>query len=100
MASTLFWSTDFLVYPHKEEGDKGTVLDLSCACMCVCVCACVCACVCVHVCVCVCAHACAQLLSGAQLFVTPWTVAHQAILSVEFPRQEYWVAISSVRGSF
>ena len=26
----------------------------------------------------------------AQLFVTPWTVAHQAPLSVEFSRQEYW----------
>ena len=23
-------------------------------------------------------------------FVTPWTVAHQAILSMVFPRQEYW----------
>ena len=23
-------------------------------------------------------------------FVTPWTVAHQAPLSVRFPRQEYW----------
>ena len=23
-------------------------------------------------------------------FVTPWTVAHQAPLSMEFPRQEYW----------
>ena len=23
-------------------------------------------------------------------FVTPWTVAHQAHLSMEFPRQEYW----------
>ena len=56
MASTLFWSTDFLVYPHKEEGDKGTVLDLSCACMCVCVCMCVCMCVCACVCVCVCAR--------------------------------------------
>ena len=22
--------------------------------------------------------------------VTPWTVAHQASLSMEFPRQEYW----------
>ena len=22
--------------------------------------------------------------------VTPWTVAHQAPLSMEFPRQEYW----------
>ena len=25
-----------------------------------------------------------------QLFVTPWTVAHQAPLSMEFSRQEYW----------
>ena len=25
-----------------------------------------------------------------QLFVTPWTVAHQALLSMGFPRQEYW----------
>ena len=25
-----------------------------------------------------------------QLFVTPWTVAHQAPLSVGFSRQEYW----------
>ena len=24
------------------------------------------------------------------LFVTPWTVAHQACLSMGFPRQEYW----------
>ena len=23
-------------------------------------------------------------------FMTPWTVAHQAPLSMEFPRQEYW----------
>ena len=23
-------------------------------------------------------------------FVTLWTVAHQALLSMEFPRQEYW----------
>ena len=25
-----------------------------------------------------------------QLFATPWTVAHQAPLSMEFFRQEYW----------
>ena len=25
-----------------------------------------------------------------QLFVTPWTVAHQAPLSMGFSRQEYW----------
>ena len=37
-------------------------------------------CVCVCVCVCVC-----ESLSHVQLFVTPWTVAHQAPLSMEFP---------------
>ena len=30
------------------------------------------------------------MLSCAQLFTTPWTVAHQAPLSVGFSRQEYW----------
>ena len=29
-------------------------------------------------------------LSHIQLFVTPWTVAHQAALSMGFPRQELW----------
>ena len=29
-------------------------------------------------------------LSHAQLFVTPWTVAYKAPLSMEFSRQEYW----------
>ena len=28
--------------------------------------------------------------SHVQFFVTPWTVAHQAPLSMGFPRQEYW----------
>ena len=28
--------------------------------------------------------------SRVRLFVTPWTVAHQAPLSMEFSRQEYW----------
>ena len=31
-----------------------------------------------------------NLLSGVRLFVTPWTVAGQAPLSMEFARQEYW----------
>ena len=31
-----------------------------------------------------------QPLSHVWLFVTPWTVAHQAPLSMGFPRQEYW----------
>ena len=30
------------------------------------------------------------MLSCVQLFVTPWTVAHQAPLSMGFSRQEYW----------
>ena len=29
-------------------------------------------------------------LSHVLLFATPWTVAHQAPLSVGFSRQEYW----------
>ena len=31
-----------------------------------------------------------KLLSHVQLFVTPWTVAHQVPLSMEFSKQEYW----------
>ena len=31
-----------------------------------------------------------QLLSHVQLFVTLWTIARQAPLSMEFSRQEYW----------
>ena len=36
---------------------------------------------------------CACMLSHfsyVQLFVTLWTVAHQAFLSMRFPRQGYW----------
>ena len=29
-------------------------------------------------------------ISRVRLFVTPWTVARQAPLSMGFPRQEYW----------
>ena len=36
----------------------------------------------IHLCVC-------QLFSHVQLFVTPRTVAHQVLLSMEFSRQEY-----------
>ena len=36
------------------------------------------------VCVCVCS------LSRVLLFVTPWTLAQQSPLSMEFSRQEYW----------
>ena len=33
---------------------------------------------------------CVCVLSHVQLFVTPWTVALQTSLPMEFPRQEYW----------
>ena len=33
---------------------------------------------------------CKCVLSRVQLFVTTWTVAHQAPLSLKFPRQAYW----------
>ena len=41
----------------------------------------------------------AKLLSRVQLFVTLWTVAHQAPLSMGFSRQEYWSGLPSSRGS-
>ena len=34
--------------------------------------------------------ACLSRLSHVRLFATPWTVAHQALLSTGFSRQEYW----------
>ena len=40
-------------------------------------------------CVCVCARV-HMPLSHVLLFATPWTVACQAPLSLEFSRQEYW----------
>ena len=33
-------------------------------------------------------------LSCIRLFATPWTIAHQAPLSMGFPRQEYWSGLS------
>ena len=42
------------------------------------------------VCVCVCTCSCTQSLSHFWLFATPWTVACQVPLSMEFSRQEYW----------
>ena len=32
--------------------------------------------------------------SRVRLFVSPWTVAHQAPLSMRFSRQEYWSGLS------
>ena len=38
-----------------------------------------------------CAYVCMlSRFSCVQLFMTPWTVAHQAPLSMGFSRQEYW----------
>ena len=37
----------------------------------------------------VCVHACSVAQSCASL-EAPWTVAHQALLSMEFSRQTYW----------
>ena len=37
-----------------------------------------------------CVHVCSAASACVQLFVTPWTVAHQAPLSMGFSRQEYW----------
>ena len=34
-----------------------------------------------------------KLLSRVRLFATPWTVAHQAPLSMGFSRQEYWSGV-------
>ena len=33
------------------------------------------------------------LISHVQTFATPWTVAHQAPLSMGFSRQEYWIGL-------
>ena len=54
----------------------------------------VCVCVCVCVCVSACMRACTQSFNHVQLFATLWTVAHQAPLSMEFSRQEYWSQLS------
>ena len=42
------------------------------------------------VCVCMYVHTCSVVFNS---FVTPWTVDHQAPLSMGFPRQGYWSAL-------
>ena len=37
---------------------------------------------------------CAQSLSHVPLFVTPWTIARQAPMSMGFPSQEYWSGLA------
>ena len=38
---------------------------------------------------------CLVVKSSLDSFVTPWTVAHQAPLSMGFSRQEYWRGLTS-----
>ena len=35
----------------------------------------------------------AESLSHVQFCVTPWTIAHQAPLTMELSRQEYWLGL-------
>ena len=41
-----------------------------------------------------CRQSVVQSLIHVRLFATPWTVAHQAPLSMEFSRQEYWSVLT------
>ena len=34
------------------------------------------------------------MLSHVQLFANPWTAAHQALLPIGFPKQEYWSGLA------
>ena len=38
-------------------------------------------------------YSCAQSFSHVRLFVTPWTIDHQAHLSMELSKQEYWTGL-------
>ena len=53
----------------------------------------VCVCVCVRT--SVCAHMCMYMLSHVRFCAIPWTVTRQALLSMEFSRQEYWNRLPS-----
>ena len=37
-----------------------------------------------------CMHGSGGSVIKLPVLATPWTVAHQTLLSMEFPRQEYW----------
>ena len=41
-------------------------------------------------------YAGALSLSRVRLFATPWTVAHQAPLSIGFSRQQYWSGVHAL----
>ena len=59
----------------SSEREKHADTDIQCRRVCACVCVCVCVCV---------------SFSHVWLFATPWTVAHQAPLSMGFSRWEHW----------
>ena len=61
---------------RRKDESKKSLSDTVCACVCVCVCVCV-----------------FWSLHCVWLFVTPWTVAHHAPLSVGFSRQEYYIGL-------
>ena len=75
---SLGWRTMKLSYPCMPEHHTAISTLLLPSHSCVCVCVCVCACTRKHA------------LSHVWLFATPWTVARQALLSMEFSRQKYW----------
>ena len=60
-----------------------------------CVCVCMCAYVCIYICVCP---------KSFPTLCTPWTVAHQAPLSMRFSTQEYWSGLlfppPGIKGGF
>ena len=59
-------------------------------------------CMCISIIIYICMHMYAYMcivvvysLSCVWLFVTPWTIAHQARLSMRFPSQEWWSGLPS-----
>ena len=64
-------------HTETQEGRGSTCVACLSACVCVCVC------MCLYVCV-------LSRLSTVQLFVTPWTVACQAPLSMGLFKKKYW----------
>ena len=88
----LIYTTHSILEPLQKVGSKSCILQGSKLSFSKLVCTCVCAHVCVHVCVCtcVCVRAHMHVFSRVRLFVTPWTVAYLASLSMGFSWQEYW----------
>ena len=67
-----------------------------CVCVCVCVCIqCIYIYIYIYICMCIYLYSSVQLLSHVQLFGTPWTVAFQASLSMDFSMQEHWCVLLS-----